>query len=347
MKRNNLLNYGIIALVSLLIGFLIGYFVTAYPPNEKDLAGTIGKVERYRNVKTSENDILLRNELLQDTLKQKQYWYYLSYNYRKALLSGKRLEEAMAVTSEIPAFAEVQAEFTPRMENFSKYLEVARLDILKALEVMTDIDPENKEPIVDYLNLAINAISRLQQFDVIWTDYTAALGEFLQVSEKGAYPKLANLHDALLLDLVESALITQNKPMLKYMNKQAFRNDKDGLMKVINSQPLELALKNQLVADMQGLSSSAMGSRFDSHEALNLSLQSVLQTGFTLNGSRLMSQGISSMENKLGLLVLDVDKLNFYFETNKLGLVYGQESLGGIIWTDFSTLEGVILLNRF
>jgi hypothetical protein len=62
MKKNHLV---IIAALVVVIIIGISFF---YPPAEEDdTAGTIGKVEKFRNSKTEQGDIILRNELLKDT----------------------------------------------------------------------------------------------------------------------------------------------------------------------------------------------------------------------------------------------------------------------------------------
>jgi len=41
----------LIAIAALVAGFLIGFSINNLPPYDEDLAGSIGKVDRYRNVK--------------------------------------------------------------------------------------------------------------------------------------------------------------------------------------------------------------------------------------------------------------------------------------------------------
>lgn len=57
------------AILALIAGIFIGLFLANFTSDDEHLGGTIGKVDRYRNVKVTEDDVLLRNELVDDTAK--------------------------------------------------------------------------------------------------------------------------------------------------------------------------------------------------------------------------------------------------------------------------------------
>ena len=63
--------YAIALLAVLCIGFVIGVLVDWPKGPESELAGTVGKASKYRNVKMSEKDIELRSELTRDTAQLK------------------------------------------------------------------------------------------------------------------------------------------------------------------------------------------------------------------------------------------------------------------------------------
>ncbi|MDZ4204800.1 MAG: hypothetical protein U1C46_08295, partial [Bacteroidales bacterium] len=78
-KRN------LLVIVGLLIGFSAGLIVGIMLANPglslREAAGTIGKIDKYRNVKITEADIELRNELLADEGLRKAFTSYLNYEY--------------------------------------------------------------------------------------------------------------------------------------------------------------------------------------------------------------------------------------------------------------------------
>ncbi|MDP2236944.1 MAG: hypothetical protein Q8J88_10965, partial [Bacteroidales bacterium] len=73
MKKITTTQTTLIAIAALVVGFLIGFSVNSIAPSSDDLAGSIGKVDRFRNVQITEDDILLRNEFVEDTAKRAQY----------------------------------------------------------------------------------------------------------------------------------------------------------------------------------------------------------------------------------------------------------------------------------
>ncbi|MBU2555730.1 MAG: hypothetical protein KKF98_14850, partial [Bacteroidetes bacterium] len=88
MKTKNALKPILFAVLGLVAGILIGMSFNGFPPHDSELAGSIGKVDSKRNVRITENDILLRNELVKDTASLLQYQQYLSYLYYKSLKSS-------------------------------------------------------------------------------------------------------------------------------------------------------------------------------------------------------------------------------------------------------------------
>jgi hypothetical protein len=64
-KKNLLLIIAFIAVF--FVGLVVGLLVKYPPVNKDDLAGTVGKAEKYRKTKLTEKDIQLRSDLLKDT----------------------------------------------------------------------------------------------------------------------------------------------------------------------------------------------------------------------------------------------------------------------------------------
>ena len=58
----------LVVIVSLAAGFLIGVLVDFPKTDNTELSGTIGRVQNYKNVKITEEDIELKNQLTSDTL---------------------------------------------------------------------------------------------------------------------------------------------------------------------------------------------------------------------------------------------------------------------------------------
>ena len=100
MKKITTTQTALIAVIALVFGFLIGFSIKSNVPSTDELAGSIGKVDRFRNVQITEDDILLRNELVEDTAKRAQYEKYLLFNYYQALKTSSDVERVLAIATE-------------------------------------------------------------------------------------------------------------------------------------------------------------------------------------------------------------------------------------------------------
>ncbi len=166
MKLTQNIQIGLIAIVALIVGILIGA-VLQWPNFESDsLGGTIGRADRYRNVQITENDILLRNELLGDAEKQELYKSYLNYYYIRAMRTSAELNRAVASARMVPEFQGTFLDYSEGLSGFANYLDAARIDILKAIDVVVSLEDNPRVPVVEYLNQANNVIARIRQYDI-------------------------------------------------------------------------------------------------------------------------------------------------------------------------------------
>ena len=78
MKKRNGLLLTLAVIASLAIGFLIGIMVDIPKTDNTQVAGTIGKIQNYKNVKITEQDIQIKNELLADSVLMKAIGNYFN-----------------------------------------------------------------------------------------------------------------------------------------------------------------------------------------------------------------------------------------------------------------------------
>ena len=57
MKKNQKLQISLIGLASLFIGFLLGMAISSITPSGDELTGTIGRVDRHRNVQITNDQV--------------------------------------------------------------------------------------------------------------------------------------------------------------------------------------------------------------------------------------------------------------------------------------------------
>lgn len=250
MKKSSVFKQIAIALLALIIGFLAGYTVQHKDVQEEDLAGSIGKLDRYRNVKVTEDDLLLRNELIEDTLKRHQYQQYLMYYYYQALRTTSDAKQVLSRTTKVGEFNKTYYPYADALENFQQYVDHARNDILEALTLLVSLDDNTSLPVIGYLNQAQNAIARIQHHDGILLNYMNAIETFIDANPNTKFESLEEAHDLLYLNLASSAVLTQNKPVLSYLDKKQIIADKSKL-KELSSDLTINAINQQFMQDVE------------------------------------------------------------------------------------------------
>jgi hypothetical protein len=249
MKKLPALPTIIIATVALIVGILIGYSLRSTSPSGEELAGTIGKVDRYRNVKVSQNDILLRNELVDDTIKRNQYEKYLMYYYYASLKTSSDLEQVLTKVKTVDDFQKISAQHDKRLSNLQEYHTNARPDILKALNLLVSMNKNQNEPVIDQLNLAQNIISRIKNQSEILIDYMNVISAFVESHPAGKNSELANAYDILNINVIQQALVTHDKPVLKYFHDKQLMNSKEGVKELRNLESFKEFVKDQVNTD--------------------------------------------------------------------------------------------------
>ncbi len=311
----------LMAVAALIVGFLIGYSINNLPPTGFEIGGSIGKLDRYRNVKVSEADILLRNELIEDTLKRSQYEQYLMYYYYQSLRTATDAQQVLSRTTKVDDFNKLYYPYADALENFSLYLDAARNDILEALTLIVSIDDNESLPVIKYLNQAQIAVARIKHHDAILMNYMEAIASYLQRNQDAKYELLQEAHDILLFNLANGAILLQNKPLLSYLDKQQFLSSKEGRKEIAAEVDMN-AFNQQFLLDVEML-----GIDFPcicNMEALSASmLANIEQLGF-LFGQEQLGRLISANEN-LGVLFSDEQ-----FMANAIG---NFENMGLIVWS--------------
>ena len=318
MKKITTTQTTLIAIAALVVGFLIGFSVNSIAPSSDDLAGSIGKVDRFRNVQITEDDILLRNEFVEDTAKRAQYEKYLLYYYYQALKTSSDVDRVLAIATTDIDFDKMYYPYSNALTNFKTYLESARADILTALNIIVSIDQYENVPIVDYLNKAQNAIARIRNHDQVLMNYMNAMATYIETHPERSSDALIDAHDILALNVMHSAVLTQNKPVLSYLEKKKLLNDKEGMKEVVAEAQLKSYMNDHFIMDVESINAAAstetlkgieiasmeqlQRSLLNNIEAINSALNStVLNSISELGNQQLLQFLIGSMENIQGI----------------------------------------------
>lgn len=328
MKKLTLMQAVLMALLTLVIGFFVGLYVEYPKTDTSDLAGTIGKTDRYRNVRVTEADIQLRNELLEDTAMKGQYDRYLTYYYYYAVRTSYDLEQVLKATASIPvsdgqvnASQEIQ-HYRAVLKKLETYLGTARVDILTALDVVASLDTSSKLPVISYLNDAQDAIARIRSFDGAILNYIDAIAKYMVDNPLLATQELKDAHDILVLNMTTAAVVVQDKATLRYLDRKKLMNDKDVVKELVAAEQFKATLNIVIPMDMERILGDHQlydKERFDALLCCDFPIivdQIVAGLTALLSGSGAVHQG--------GLQIyLDQQQLGFalLFDTQLLGVI--------------------------
>jgi len=326
MKKLNFIQIVLLTITTLIVGLLVGFMIDLPIFSKEELSGSIGKVDRYRNVKMTDQDILLRNELVDDTNKCIQYQKYLMFYYYQSVKTSYDVEKVLTLTTKVPEFFRTYYPYAEALSSFKVYLEPAREDILLAYNMISSLESDAEVPVMRYLNEAINAIARIKNHDAILVNYMTAIETFIQSSSDTTYPTLMDAHDLLSFNIIQTAVLTQNKPVLEYLNKKKLMNNKEGLKEIVADAGLKLYVKEQYATDVNKLG-FVVSDRFD--DAFG-------DIGQYLNSDVLLS---SRLLNEINLGSDGLFDFFDLFHSQSIGIYQSEQTLGYLVG-DMGTLEG-------
>ncbi len=337
MKKVSLTQTVLVAIVSLAIGFLIGFVAKNDTPKTDNLAGSIGKVDRYRNVKVTEEDLMLRNELVTDTLKRMQYEKYLTYYYYQSLQTASDLKLVTEKTGSVSDFAVVNEPYIKSLTAYADYLEKARLDIFSSILLIKTMTVNENIPVIQNLNQAQNAISRIRTQETLLSGYMESIAEFLDTNPNKKYEALEDAHDILVNNLVTSAVMTQNKPALKYLDHRKMMNDKEGMKQLAANNNAKVSLNDQVMNDLHQLNSVLLVGDQQKLNAIN----SDNQLSAVLLNSQGELQVVVLLDTQLSSFQNDVEQLRDVLCDASLNMVINSEE--SLRVTDVQSLNSMIL----
>ena len=182
-----------------------------------EAAGTIGRVDQYRNVRVTEADIELRNELLADQNMREAYRNYLAYEYAANIKMGDDLRFAILAGREHDDFHTNNNHTLDRMEEYTIFLDNARLRILEAIGTISDLSDRDRVAIRTVLNSAGSAIAQTQFRNGVVFDFMTDVATFFKTNPKTEFPQLAHAHDQLFANMLMHNIVNDNRPVLEHL----------------------------------------------------------------------------------------------------------------------------------
>jgi hypothetical protein len=322
MKKNKKLIIAFGILIALIIGFIVGMSVE-YPKIDLSYAsGTIGKIKNYRNVKASEADIMLVNDLVADTNKTNMLKAYYNFYYVNAAYLSVNISNAIKEANIVTAFESQHKKTIEQMADYADFLAGARTDILMQISALNSITSTDPALFMVIKNQANNVIVQMSYRNKTIIDFLDQVDTFVKENPSEACTGLKKAHDILSLNQVYNSIITKDKITLKYFEKKPLFSNAEELK--ANDQ---VQLNNTMQQDFEKLNAG-----FTDTEKLG--------TGFT---DKENLNAIFASANTLALsLLFDFQKLGGIgtFDSEKLGyfVFNSAENLGIIVFSDSEKL---------
>lgn len=308
---------------ALVIGFLIG-LVIEYPKVDKSsVSGTIAKINNYRNTQNSTSDIEIQNELVTDTARLKSVQNYLNFFYVTAAKMAGDIQFAVKEANAIDAFKTSYQSQITNLNNYEKYLSSARTDLLLAISVCKN--PKETDPLLlkDLLNQVNNVIAQVNYKNRIVLDFMEAISTYADANKDDDIQNLKAAHDLLTLNEVNIAKVTRDRPLLKSLVKKDLLSDGKELKKI------DQQIMNKMI--LQDI--DKLGRAFDSEKP---GFDDVEKLGY-VDSEKLSLKDVEKLCNdiildaeKLGYIALDVEKLGFSNDADKLSALNDSEMLSDL-----------------
>jgi hypothetical protein len=320
MKKSQKLLIPIFILVSLILGFIAGIIVDYPKDDNTGLSGTIGKMDNYRNVKITEKDIQLRNDLLNNASFLKGYIQYYSAQYSICVKQCDDIDFAVKAADNTAPYKALFSKVIEDLKQYRLTLEQSREDILLALTSLKDLVKSDENNIAQILNVANVSIAQNKYGENSLFLFVESVEKFVQGNNPSLYTDLIKAHDLFSVTQLTIAIISNDKPMLKaYDKKQLFSSNQE--LKCFLSQE---KLNGIIESDFNDLKS-----KFSNNEQLKKVIEDAAQIG---NIEKKIGVIIPAFENLRSMIVASADKLGVYVTTEKLGgIVFNSEKLSAIL----------------
>ncbi len=322
MKKNKIKFVFMGLIVGLLIGLATG--LALMNPGMTGMsvweaAGTIGRVDQYRNVRVTEADIELRNELLADETMREAYRNYLAYEYAANIKMGDDLRFAILAGREHDGFRSNNARTLDRMEDYAIFLDNARLRILEAIGTISELSDRDRVAIRTVLNSAGNAIAQTQLRNSVVFDFMLDVEDFFKINPKTEFPQLALAHDQLFANMLMHNIVNDNRPVLEHLLAKEVM-DEDGEFAQLDTE----TLRGQVIKDVANLGDIANLGAFKSEALLALAITDIaalnnnfrvqdaehLRNYLVLDVSQLRSVGVLDAETLRSVTALESEQFN-------------------------------------
>jgi hypothetical protein len=180
---------------------------------------------------------------------------YYSFHYTNNVEKSAAIDETLESCKGVAEFTGTNQKKIDALDQYNKFITEARKDILIALMALRHLSEESADQSIGIpLNNANNAIAQINYRGTAVLDMVEALDDFLSERPSGSFPALAKAHDDLLLSQIRTSVATNDKLMLKYLDKKEFFGSTDDIKS--NTGPTNDQVNSAIVTDSGQFGSS-------------------------------------------------------------------------------------------
>ncbi len=329
MKKKNRSLLILTIAVSLVVGFLTGMLVDFPKTDNTQLSGTIGRVQNYKNVKVTEKDIELKNDLVSDTVMLKALSAWFNYYYVSAVSQGDKIRYALDQIQPLETYKEYAGVVLSDVAGYRTFLENTRTNLLLAVAMVRD--PAEIHPVLlrNTIVEANNVISRMSHRKQSVLDLIDNMGSYLEAQGSDPDGTLAGLHTVLTMDQLANAMALNDKMVIRYFQKKKLFTDE-----IQGS--FGLNLKEIVVEDLSRLNA------INDQSALNLLIildQDNIGSSQIVSDAALIGQQFLLNETALQLYCSNMSELGYINKSSSTLENMQDLALGGVMFIMDATGE--------
>lgn len=329
MKKKNRSLLILTIAVSLVVGFLTGMLVDFPKTDNTQLSGTIGRVQNYKNVKVTEKDIELKNDLVSDTVMLKALSAWFNYYYVSAVSQGDKIRYALDQIQPLETYKEYAGVVLSDVAGYRTFLENTRTNLLLAVAMVRD--PAEIHPVLlrNTIVEANNVISRMSHRKQSVLDLIDNMGSYLEAQGSDPDGTLAGLHTVLTMDQLANAMALNDKMVIRYFQKKKLFTDE-----IQGS--FGLNLKEIVVEDLSRLNA------INDQSALNLLVildQDNIGSSQIVSDAALIGQQFLLNETALQLYCSNMSELGYINKSSSTLENMQDLALGGVMFIMDATGE--------
>ena len=295
-------------LISFVAGLIVGLALTNPGMSVIEAAGTIGKVDKYRNVRVTEQDVELRNDLLADTSLKEAYKNYLLFEYTANIKMADNIQFAIEAASQAAGFRAAHAQTLGKLEEYAYFLDNARLQLLEAIATLNDLTEKSNIAIRTVMNNAGNALAQTTYRSNVLFDFIFAVEGFFDSVDKETHPELALAHDLLFANLFIASIVNENTAAMQSLSgKELFTENES------------LALKEGMIQNIVALDAERLRTGFTDQESLLNAILNSEQLNTIYLTDQILALQFAASEQLNNIGFFDIETLQVYLDTEQLG----------------------------